>query len=68
MPTALAGAYVVEQERHADERGFFARTWCAREFADGANYTRVAQRVDATAKQGLRRLFCLSNVQNNPFA
>src|SRR6185295_656444 len=34
VPTRLAGAYVVEQERHADERGFFARTWCAREFAD----------------------------------
>jgi len=25
---------VVEQERHADERGFFARTWCAREFTE----------------------------------
>jgi dTDP-4-dehydrorhamnose 3,5-epimerase len=32
LPTALAGAYVIEQERHADERGFFARTWCAQEF------------------------------------
>jgi dTDP-4-dehydrorhamnose 3,5-epimerase len=34
VPTSLAGAWVVEQERHADERGFFARTWCAREFAE----------------------------------
>jgi dTDP-4-dehydrorhamnose 3,5-epimerase len=33
VPTALSGAIVVEQERHADERGFFARTWCAEEFA-----------------------------------
>jgi dTDP-4-dehydrorhamnose 3,5-epimerase len=32
-PTALAGVVVVEPERHADERGFFARTWCADEFA-----------------------------------
>jgi dTDP-4-dehydrorhamnose 3,5-epimerase len=30
---ALAGAVLVELERHVDERGFFARTWCADEFA-----------------------------------
>jgi dTDP-4-dehydrorhamnose 3,5-epimerase len=34
VPTRLAGVYIVEQERQADERGFFARTWCAQEFAD----------------------------------
>jgi dTDP-4-dehydrorhamnose 3,5-epimerase len=34
VPTTLAGAYVIEQERHVDERGFFARTWCAREFEE----------------------------------
>jgi dTDP-4-dehydrorhamnose 3,5-epimerase len=32
VPTALSGAVVVEPECLADERGFFARTWCAREF------------------------------------
>jgi dTDP-4-dehydrorhamnose 3,5-epimerase len=32
-PTAVAGVVVVEPERHADDRGFFARTWCADEFA-----------------------------------
>jgi dTDP-4-dehydrorhamnose 3,5-epimerase len=32
-PTAVAGAVVVELDRHVDERGFFARTWCADEFA-----------------------------------
>jgi dTDP-4-dehydrorhamnose 3,5-epimerase len=31
VDTILAGAYVIEQERHADDRGFFARTWCAQE-------------------------------------
>ena len=29
--TALEGAFVLEPERLSDERGFFARTWCARE-------------------------------------
>jgi dTDP-4-dehydrorhamnose 3,5-epimerase len=32
--TGLPGATVIEPERLSDERGFFARTWCAREFAD----------------------------------
>jgi dTDP-4-dehydrorhamnose 3,5-epimerase len=30
--TRIRGVFVIEQERHADERGFFARTWCAEEF------------------------------------
>jgi len=31
--TAIRGAFLVELEQVEDERGFFARTWCAREFA-----------------------------------
>jgi dTDP-4-dehydrorhamnose 3,5-epimerase len=31
-PTRLAGAYIVDVEPHADERGAFARTFCVREF------------------------------------
>jgi dTDP-4-dehydrorhamnose 3,5-epimerase len=41
--TTLAGAYLIEQERHADERGYFARTWCAREFAEHGLETALAQ-------------------------
>jgi dTDP-4-dehydrorhamnose 3,5-epimerase len=32
--TPLRGAYIVELERREDERGFFARSWCQREFTD----------------------------------
>jgi len=32
--TPLKGAYVIDPERLADERGFFARTWCRREFEE----------------------------------
>src|SRR5574337_223280 len=32
LETALQGAYVIELEKREDERGFFARSWCAREF------------------------------------
>lgn len=31
--TGLSGAFVIDPERIADGRGFFARTWCRREFA-----------------------------------
>jgi dTDP-4-dehydrorhamnose 3,5-epimerase len=31
--TMLKGAFLIEPERRPDERGFFARTWCQREFA-----------------------------------
>lgn len=32
--TDLEGAFIVEPERRVDERGYFARTWCHREFED----------------------------------
>ena len=32
--TSLAGAYIVEPEPHEDARGFFARTFCAKEFGE----------------------------------
>ena len=33
IATKLSGAFVIEPERFADERGFLARAWSAREFA-----------------------------------
>lgn len=33
-PLSVVDAYLIEPERLADERGFFARTWCTRSFAD----------------------------------
>jgi dTDP-4-dehydrorhamnose 3,5-epimerase len=36
--TTLKGAYIVDIERREDDRGFFARSWCRREFdAHGLN-------------------------------
>ena len=36
--TMLKGAFVIELEKHEDERGFFARTFCRKEFeAQGLN-------------------------------
>jgi dTDP-4-dehydrorhamnose 3,5-epimerase len=47
----LAGAYLIEIERHTDERGFFARTWCKREFANQnleTEYVQASISVNAT--------------------
>lgn len=41
--TPLAGAFLVDLERHTDERGFFARTFCEREFAAHGLATRFPQ-------------------------
>jgi dTDP-4-dehydrorhamnose 3,5-epimerase len=34
VPLKLADAFVVELEKMGDERGYFARSWCVREFAE----------------------------------
>lgn len=41
--TSLAGAFVIEIEPHADDRGFFARAYCAREFEEHGLDPRVVQ-------------------------
>ena len=41
--TKLAGAFVIEMERHSDERGFFERTYCEQEFEVHGLNTRVVQ-------------------------
>lgn len=39
----IAGAYLLEPERHDDARGFFARTFCRREFEELGLEPTVAQ-------------------------
>jgi dTDP-4-dehydrorhamnose 3,5-epimerase len=39
----LRGAYVINTEKHEDERGFFARTFCEQEFAAQGLVTRFVQ-------------------------
>jgi dTDP-4-dehydrorhamnose 3,5-epimerase len=42
-PTRLEDAYLIDVERHADERGFLARTFCEREFAENGLPMRIVQ-------------------------
>ncbi|MGH7388531.1 MAG: dTDP-4-dehydrorhamnose 3,5-epimerase [Candidatus Rokuibacteriota bacterium] len=39
----LPGVFLIEPERHEDERGFFARTWCAEALAARGLDARIAQ-------------------------
>ena len=41
--TGLDGAYIVSLEKKKDERGFFARGWCAKEFSAQGLSTRLVQ-------------------------
>ena len=41
--TEIPGAFVIDLERREDERGFFARAWCADEFAAHGLSTRLVQ-------------------------
>ena len=42
-PTTVAGVYTIELDLIEDERGFFARAWCAREFDEHGLETRFVQ-------------------------
>lgn len=41
--THLPGAYVIEPQIIGDERGFFARAWCKKEFAAHGLETELVQ-------------------------
>jgi dTDP-4-dehydrorhamnose 3,5-epimerase len=41
--TEIPGAYTVEMEKREDSRGFFARSWCRREFGEHGLIGRIAQ-------------------------
>jgi dTDP-4-dehydrorhamnose 3,5-epimerase len=43
VETKLPGAFVVELDPRVDDRGFFARAWCSREFEDHGLSSQLAQ-------------------------
>ena len=52
----LRGVFEIEIERHVDERGFFARTWCKKEFEEHGLDSRVAQSsISYNARRGTLR-------------
>jgi dTDP-4-dehydrorhamnose 3,5-epimerase len=52
----LAGAYLIDLEKRGDERGFFARAFCVKEFADHGLATKMLQANDSlSSKKGTLR-------------
>jgi len=43
IETKLKGAYIIEPERIEDERGFFARTFCQKEFEEHGLNSKIVQ-------------------------
>ena len=43
VETRIPGCHIIELEKRADKRGFFARGWCWQEFADQGLDNRLAQ-------------------------
>lgn len=64
--TSLSGACLIDLELHRDDRGFFARSWCVREFAEhGLNPTLVQCNVSYNRQKGTLRGM---HYQEAPFA
>jgi len=54
--TKLRGAFIIDIERREDDRGFFARTWCRREFEVHGLNPRLAQcSISFNARKGTLR-------------
>ena len=54
--TQLKGAYTIEPELLTDERGFFARSWCQKEFIEfGLNPNLVQCNISFNHKKGTLR-------------
>ena len=54
--TKLKGAFIIDLEKRADNRGFFARTFCAKEFsAHGLNLIVAQCSVSFNSKKGTLR-------------
>jgi dTDP-4-dehydrorhamnose 3,5-epimerase len=55
-PAPLAGAFLIELEKRGDARGFFARAFCEREFAEHGLATRFVQANNSlSTKKGTLR-------------
>jgi len=55
-PLKLDGVFVLDIERHEDERGFFARSWCATELAELGLSTEIRQcSISFNARKGTLR-------------
>lgn len=56
LETILKDAYIIDLERREDERGFFARSWCRKEFENYGLSSEIAQcNISRNRKKGTLR-------------
>jgi len=56
LETQLCGAFIIEPEKREDERGFFARVFCQKEFqTKGLDYNWVQCNISLNKKKGTLR-------------
>jgi dTDP-4-dehydrorhamnose 3,5-epimerase len=65
-PTLLAGTIVITPHRHEDERGYFARLYCAEEFA-AAGISFHPPQINLSRNSSVRTLRGM-HYQDDPFA
>lgn len=64
-PTKISGAFIIDPEPIKDERGFFARSWCKKEFAaHGVNENLVQCNISYNHSKGTLRGM---HLQASPF-
>lgn len=65
QPTKISGAFEITPELKRDDRGFFARAWCQKEFENHGLNSRLAQcNISFNAKKGTLRGI---HFQTSPF-
>lgn len=54
--TKLKGSFIIEIEKHEDERGFFGRSWCVNEMKDhGINMNILQANISLNKRKGTLR-------------
>ncbi len=56
IETGISGAWVIEPTPHQDDRGWFTRAWCLREFeAHGINFVPLQANLGCSRRAGTIR-------------
>ena len=66
IKTSLADAMLIDIRKLADDRGYFARTFCAEEFGKAGLETRFPRRTTRTTSGPARSGACISSARRTP--
>ena len=64
--TPIPGAYLIDLEKRGDDRGFFARAFCEKEFAAHQLVTRFVQVNNSLSARKGRSAACITSLPPRP--